>query len=382
MTIRTTLAVSLALAAAVLPVFLFGALSGALRADLGFGAAATGAAATLFFAAAAAGAAPMGRVTERIGAGVAMRIGVTVSALVCLGIGTLARTWWHVAALMAAGGLVVGLIDTGGARAFADRVHAGRQGLAFGVKEASVPVASMLAGASIPLLLIRFGWQTTFAAGAVFAPLVWIALPRLPAARAVPANQSQPQRRSLLLVAVGVGLGAGAATAGAAFLVPAATSSISVAAAGTLLAGASLVSVLARLATGWLADRTERPPIRLMAAAMVAGGVGAGLLVGSQRVTLVLGAVLLLGAGWGWTGLAFLTAVRTVPEAPAAAAGIVLTGLALGGTAGPFLFQAAVSAGSYGWAWAAVAVALATGAVVTLLGGRQLGAIEARAEPA
>ncbi len=355
--------------------FLFGALSDSLRADLGFGEAATGVAATLFFAAAGIGAAPLGRVTERIGAGRAMRIGVTVSAGVCLGIGLGARRWWHVAVLLAIGGAVVGLVDTGAARAFADKVATGRRGLAFGVKEGSVPVASMLAGASIPLLALRFGWEVTFAAGAVLAPAVWLALPGLPGGRPMVARmaRSASLRSALVVVSVGVALGAGAATAGAAFLVPAATAaSLSAAAAGTLLAVASVGSVFVRVAVGWASDRTERPPARLTAGAMAVGAVGAGVLVGAEGATLVVGAVLLLGAGWGWTGLAFLTAVRAVPDEPAAAAGIVLTGLAMGGAAGPLVFQAAVAAGSYPAAWLFVAAGLGAGAVATLLGGRRL----------
>ena len=371
---RVTVASSLALAAAVVPVFLFGALSADLGRDLGFGPGAAGVALTLFFGAAGVAAVPLGRLTERVGAATAMRAGVAVSAAVCLGVALAARSWWQVALLMAIGGSVVGLIDTGTARAFADHVRAARRGLAFGIKEASVPVASMLAGASIPLLALRFGWRAAFAAGALLAPLVWTALPRIEhRIVASPDGRGEARGPSLVALAVGAGFGAGAANAGAAFLVPATTATgLAAGAAGILLAGASIVSVLARVSVGWVADRTTRPPAHMVAAAMAVGAVGGVLLATGTRPATVLGAVLLLGGGWGWTGLAFLTAVRASPHAPAAAAGVVLTGLAVGGAAGPAVFGTAAARGTFTHAWIAVAVALGVGAWISALAGRRL----------
>ena len=79
-----------------------------------------------------------------------------------------------------------------------------------------------------------------------------------------------------------------------------------------------------------------------------------------------------IGAGWGWTGLSFQTAVRVARDRPAAAASVVLTGLSAGGAAGPAAFGAIASASSYRWAWAAAAVALVSGAVAIAAARRTL----------
>ena len=372
--VRVTAASSLALAAAVVPVFLLGALSGQLGEELGVGPAALGVVLTVFFAAAGIAAVPFGRVTERIGAGAAMRLGVAVSAAVCVAIALVATSFWQLVALMAVGGSVVGLIDTGTARAFAERVHAAHRGLAFGVKEASVPVASMLAGVSVPLLALTFGWRAAFAAGAVLAPIVWVALPPLLAGDGRRSyGRAKRAGPSLVALAIGVGFGAGAANSGATFLVPAAAANgLTVGAAGTLLAVASVASVIARVSVGWVVDRTTRPPAGMVAIAMAVGALGGVVLAVNGPLGVVIGAVLLLGGGWGWTGLAFLAAVRSSPQAPAAAAGVVLTGLAVGGAVGPVLFGSTAARWSYGHAWALVAVALALGAGIIASAGARL----------
>lgn len=71
----------------------------------------------------------------------------------------------------------MGRVDTGAARAFSDRVPVGRQGLAFGIKEASIPGASMLAGLSLPVIAAALGWRASFVAAAAVAAVVLVALP-------------------------------------------------------------------------------------------------------------------------------------------------------------------------------------------------------------
>lgn len=160
--------------------------------------------------------------------------------------------------------------------------------------------------------------------------------------------------------AVAVGLGAGAATAGATFLVPGTTArGLSTATAGVLLVVASLASIATRIGTGRWADRPDAQPARAVAALLALGGTG-GVLLAAPLPPVVAGggALLLLGAGWGWTGLAFLAAVRARPDAPAVAAGEVLTGLGVGGALGPLAFGALAANLAYEAAWAATAAAL------------------------
>jgi predicted MFS family arabinose efflux permease len=366
--VRTTVATAAALACALVPVFLFGALSELIRADLVFDEAGVGAGVTVFFVAAGLGAVPGGRITERVGPRVAMLLGASIAGVASFGIGLLAQQWWQAALLLAVAGSAVGLIDTGGARAFADVVPSRRQGLAFGIKEASVPAASMLAGAAVPLLGLTVGWRATFALGLLLAPLVWLVLPpQVGAGRppgAVPVGHRRPSRRVLLLIALGSAAGTGAATATASFLVPAATvAGLAAGTAGTLLAIGSLLSITARIVAGHLADGARRRELTVTAGMLAVGTAGPLLLASDLRTAAVVGGLVALGAGWGWTGLVFLSAVRADPAAPAAAAGIVLAGLSTGGALGPIAFGVVVSQVGYQVAWLLAALAMAIGAV-------------------
>lgn len=371
---RAIAGVSGSLSTGILPVFLLGASSTRIGADLGFGAGGTGVIVALFFSAGGLAAVPFGVVSDRIGARRGIRIGIAVSAAATVAIAAGATSFWHLAVLMAIAGSVIGLIDTGGARLIAGAVPDTRHGLAFGIKEAAVPGASMLAGASIPLIVERFGWRPMFAAGALALPALWALLPRgggpheidTGADLAVPAADGET---SMVLFATGVALAVGAATAAATFLVPAITAAgFDPGPAGVVLAVASVASIAARITVGIVSDRRPRGTARLVVGLMVVGAAGAGALAAELgAVATVSGAVLVLGAGWGWTGLAFLLAVRASPGAPSTAAGVVLSGLAAGGVGGPAAYGFLASWTSYRVAWVAVAVAMLAGALLSRL---------------
>jgi MFS family permease len=281
----TAATASLGLTVAMLPMFLFGALSATIGAELGFDEARTGLALTAFFLAAAVTAVPIGRVTERIGARRAIRTGVAISALASLAAGTLASTWWHLAIALAVAGGILPFVDTGGARAFTTAISARRRGLAFGVKEASVPFASMLAGLAVPLLATTIGWRAAYLAAAAIGPLAWASLrviPDLGIGAAGPASghaapgageaatpgassaatagagattashagvtATAPAARRLppaiRWYAVGFALAGGASATAVAFLVPSAIAAgMAAGAAGTTLAVASISSI-------------------------------------------------------------------------------------------------------------------------------------------
>jgi predicted MFS family arabinose efflux permease len=384
--VRTTLAVAAALTTAALPMFLLGASSDAVRVDLGISETAIGGAITAMFVAVGVTASVVGRVTERIGATSALRLGVVGSVAATFALGMFATSWWHLLAPLLVAGVALGLIDTGGARAFADRIAQGRQGTAFGVKEASIPSASLLAGLALPTLAASFGWRASFLAAPILGVLVLFLLPRrwptTPAtgdtatagvatpdiptsAGGSPTSAAGGRRaaggpRSMLRFAIAVGLGSGAATAGATFLVPGTTArGLSTSAAGALLVVASLGSIVVRIALGRWADTPTARPARAVAVMLALGGSGAVLLAAPSPASVAgAGAVALLGAGWGWTGLAFLAAVRARPDAPAVAAGEVLTGLGVGGALGPLAFGSLAANLSYDAAWSATAAAL------------------------
>jgi MFS family permease len=381
-TLATIAAASAALAVATVPMFLFGALSGSIGAELGFGTAQAGAVVTTFFLAAAVTAVPLGRVTESLGGRRAMRLGVVTSAVGCALVGTVAADWWHLAVLLGIVGGVLPFVDTGAARTFTTAVTARRRGAAFGIKEASVPFASMLAGLAVPAVAGTAGWRAAFLAAAAVGPLAWAALAVVPPAAAAaphgggrqigprPARTgSRPGRaalpRAVPVLAVGFALAGGAAAAAVAFLVPAAVAvGMTPAAAGTALAVASAGSIVARLVAGLAADRHPHAVGALLVVGMALGALGALVLaLGRPGWPIVVASALTLTAGWGWTGLGFTALVRLAPETPAAAAGVGLTGLAVGGTVGPLLFGVVVgAAGAYAWGWTTLAAAFGLGA--------------------
>lgn len=375
---------SLALTGTVVPAFLTGALSSRIGDDLGFGSGAAGAAVAALFVGAGVFAVPMGRVTERIGPTSAIRTGTVISAACALAVAGVVSAWWQLAAVLFVAGSAVGLVDTGAARAFGDAVPSTRHGIAFGAKEASVPAASLVAGLSIPVLADQLGWRAAFVAGALLAPVVLALVPRLAADPPGAADTGDdPERRGpLLLFAAGVALGCGAATAASTLLVPAIEDrGWQEADAGLLLALASAASIAVRLAAGGRGDQRPRSTWAMIGVLLAAGAAGAVLLAStSTGAAAVVGAVAVIGAGWGWTGIAYQTAVRVGRDRPAAAAGLVLTGLSVGGAAGPAAFGAIASAASYSAAWATSAAALVGGAVAVLASRRWLEP-SARADP-
>lgn len=384
--IRVTVAAGACLTIGVMPVFLVGTLSRSLGADLGFGSAAAGAAITFFFASSALTAVVMGGVTDRIGSTVALRAGVTISAMVMILIALAASTWWHLAVLMALGGAAIGLVDTGGARSFSDSIRAERHGLAFGIKEGSIPAASMLAGLSIPLLTRHLGWGSAFLVAAGLAPAVMLLVPARrergagtepvdarPSPTVAAGVEDDPSVGSgrtggLVLFAVGVAAGSAASTSAATLFVPAVSDrGWSEDSAGLLLAVASVGCIVVRVALGWVSDRAADTTWWLLGGALSAGAVGALLLaLTDQTLVVIAAAILLLGVGWGWSGLAFLSAVRARPDAPALAAGIVLSGLATGGAGGPAVFGLVASTWSYRAAWTVGAMAFVVAALLAV----------------
>jgi len=343
--------------------------------DLGFGGGVAGVAVGVFFVGAGVLAVPMGRLTERIGPTRALRGGVALSAACSLAIAGVVSTWWQLGIALFVAGSAVGLVDTGAARAFGDAVPEGRHGLAFGTKEASVPAASLLAGLSVPVLADRAGWRTAFVVGAALAPIVWAAVPRLDATPPTPDDDEDGAAPAgLALFAAGVALAVGAATAAGTLLVPAIEDrGWREDDAGVLLAVASAASITVRVLAGLRGDQRPRGTWVTLAALMGVGAAGALLLATVPAgLAAVVGSVAVIGAGWGWTGLAFQTAVRVAGNRPAAAASVVLTGLSVGGVGGPAAFGAIASAASYELAWAVAAAALVAGAVAVSASRRTL----------
>jgi MFS family permease len=361
----------LANALVVLPVFLTGALSVFMRRDLGFGEGRLGLAISMYFTSAALASVPGGRLAERLGASRALVLAAAVSGLCMVGLAVATRSWSHLAALLVLVGLSSGFGQPASNLAVARLAPEDRQGLAFGVKQGAIPVATMLAGLMVPLIAVPFGWRWGFAAGALAAVPLGLAAAHLEVGAPVaPADRRRDTpARLLALLAGAVAVGTAGVTAVGSFYVESATAGgVSPSTAGALFSLGSGAGFVARILWGWVADLQQEGRLRDVALLMLAGAVGVAVLgIPQPLIMLAVATVIVFALGWGWTGLFNFAVVRLNPRAPAAATGITQSGVYVGGIVGPLGFGALVEATSYRIGWLVAGAALvAAAALVTV----------------
>jgi predicted MFS family arabinose efflux permease len=357
----------------VLPLALVSAQILQLDREIGFGVGRLGLATATFFGAAALAANPAGRVVSRLGPGTGLRIGSMLVVLACVIAGT-AQVWWVLPVATAVAGVANGLIQVASNLAIFDGVALRRQGLGFGAKQAAVPLAGVLAGLSLPVVGLVFGWRWVFAiAGAIGAVLV-LSAPQFAAGRAMNRREDRIGRppRALLLLALGGICGAMAGNGLSLFIVPSAVDiGIAEAAAGAVLAVCSFLVVLVRLGAGWSVDRRQSIGLYEMAWMAGAGAVGALVLMATSTASLYLVAmpIALLGA-WGWPGIFFFTVVHSFPAFPARASGLVLSSNLTGTVIGPLVVGWFAGQGDYPAAWIFVAATSAVATTAFVVSGR------------
>jgi len=350
----------------LLPLALVSAQILQLEEEIGFRVGQLGVATAAYFGAAALGANPAGRVVARVGPGRSLRIGALLTLAACVIAGT-AATWWVIPLATAVGGLGNGLTQVASNLAIFDGVAKERQGVGFGAKQAAVPLASVLAGISLPVIGLVFGWRWVFLLAGLIALILAVSAPRLDMARAAARNERPIGKppRSLVFLAIGGIAGAMAGNGLSLFVVPSAVDiGIGEAAAGAVLAACSLLVVLVRLGAGWLVDRNESIGFTEMAWMTAAGGIGAFILFVSSTPGPYLFAmpIALLGA-WGWPGVIFFTVVHSYPDLPARASGVVLSGNLTGTVIGPLIVGSLAGRGNYPGAWLFVTVMCAVACV-------------------
>jgi MFS family permease len=357
----------------VLPVSLTGGLAVQIRTELGFGSAALGIAVSLFFTTQALSSAPFGRIVERIGSRRGMQAASLVSSASLLCIALFASSRNSLFGFLVLGGLANAVAQVAANLALARGVRTERQGLAFGMKQAAIPAATLLSGLAVPLVGTTIGWRWAFTGCALGAFAVACTVPKTTEGQVrhhTNELSSDMRPMPLILLALGIGLGSAAAVPLGAFTVESGVAAgLQVEFAGILLAAGGVVGIVVRLALGWLADRRSAGHLRIVATMIAVGTAGFVLLATGVSWLFVLGTVLAFGAGWGWHGLFNFAVVKYNPNTPAAATGITQTGAAAGSAAGPFLFGVVVESTSYGTAWLSAGAA-ALGAVAAILAGR------------
>ncbi|MGS2613773.1 MFS transporter [Micromonospora sp. LZ34] len=354
--------------ACVLPVFLVGGLAVQLGEDLGFSPAGLGLAVSVYFGVGALASVPSGSLAERYGPAVVARAGILLSAGCLLAVAALARSYPVLVGLLALGGTANALGQLASNAALARHVPPRRQGLSFGVKQAAIPVSTLLAGVAVPTVALTAGWRWAFvaAAGAALA-----ALPAVPAREPRPTHRAAARagRATWALVVVGVAatLAAAAANALGTFVVDSSVDrGLAPGAAGLTLTLGSAVCVAARIGAGWLADRRASGHLAVIAGMLVVGAGGLGLLAVAGSAPLVVGVVLGFGLGWAWPGLMNFAVVRLHPQAPAAATSITQTGVYAGGCLGPLALGTVAAHAGYPAMWTAAAAAMLLAATLML----------------
>jgi MFS family permease len=375
--LTATIALGIAATTVVaLPTLLVGGLAVVIQADLAFGETDLGIAIATSFAAAALAAAPAGRLAERFGPRATTWLGLACAATSMLGIGLLADSWILLVAFLAVAGIGITTVQLGVNVLLARGVPARRQGLAFGTKQAAVPLASLLAGLALPFIGLTLGWQAAFVIGAMLVPFVAWRMPDAPPAprRAGRSGDGDAPMGALILLAVGVALASAGGNSTPAFIIPSMVDrAFEPGHAGLVLAWGSVVGIVVRVLVGWVSDRLGHGSLLIVMALIGTGIVGfGGLAMTDHPVMIVIFTALAFGGGWGWGGLIPLAVARTNPEAPGRAMGIVQVGPMSGAVVGPVVFGALAEQVTFGAAWSAMAVLAALGIVTILLSRRQL----------
>jgi MFS family permease len=366
------LGVLVAQSTGTLPIFLAGSLAVLIRTELGFSAGRLGIAVSLFLVTSALIGVPAGSLCDRLGPLRSLTVSIAATAVILLSMATLARSWLAVAVLLALAGAANAMTQPSTNLAIARGVARNR-GLAFGVKQAAVPLSTMLAGASVPVIGVTVGWRWAFVVAAMFVVLVIVVVRRL-----IPESLSRPPAdtgladaplNGMVMLSIAVVFANATVTAMGAFFVESAVDrGIDAGASGLLLMLGSGSAIVGRVLSGVMADRRRGDHVRSVVIMMSCGVLGYLLLSAVQGVALMaLAAVVAFGFGWGWNGLFHFVTVSLNPRNPARATGIAAVGLRVGGIVGPSLFGGLAEAYSFETAWRVNAALMVLGALLLLV---------------
>ena len=368
-----------------LPLAFMSGLVVQIRAELDLGLDLYGLLVAGYFFATASTSRLLGPTVERLGAGRSIRLAAFTTTLALILLGTATDPFQLGAGLIVAG-IANSFAHPAANRLLSKLVPRDRQGLAFGIKQASIPAATLLGGLAVPIVGLTIGWRWAFAGGSLataailLTPIAPAITPRPRVRDVAPRRRSGRQdpasrrlRRALLPLAIGGAFGAASSAPLKTFLVDSGVETgLQEATAGLLLATASATGILARVVAGAAADRSVRAePARIITAMLAIGASGLlGLAIGTPLL-FVTGALIGYGAGWSWNGLLHFVAVSRGAAAPATATSTVQTGLSFGAGAGPLLLGVVVAHFGYAVGWLVMAALMLVAAAIIGLWARR-----------
>lgn len=367
----------------VAPAFFVGALGVEVRTDLGFGTAALGLAVSIYFLATALTTRPLGRFADRVGGRRAGVIAVLLIAACLLGIAA-SPSWWILVAVLTVGGMGNALAGPTTSLLLARQIPLGSLGLGFGVKQSSVPLATLAAGLAVPVVATHVPWQWMFVLVGGLTLTVIAIVPHTQPAPPAPEHgkpKTSVPGPAMVSLAVAFGLVIAAVTSlGSLFVDSAVASDLSAGSAGVILAIGSLVAVVVRLALGAWSDTTRRDLLRTVGTMMALGAIGFPLIAAGSLVPMAVGVVVVFGMGWGWSGLFMFAVTRHNMAAPATATGVVQTGAATGGVLGPVSIGYIAEHLGYAPAWWLTGCLMVLAAIAAFIGSAGLAAHVDRSE--
>lgn len=338
-----------------LPLFLTGALAVQMRVDLQFGVVGLGIAAATIRLSGVLASRPFGALADRIGPSAAMRIAVLMSMATSLLVTFWARDLTTLCIALAASGAANPLGQSGANILIARSVAANRRGLAFGLKQSALPLGTLIAGLTVPLIALTLGWRFAFGAIALLSAALAFAIPSVEHIKqARPSDRSAlvTPRAQLLLLAGGMLLAMMAGSSLTTFAVDGAvTAGLSPSSAGTLLVAGSIGSILVRVGVGLRADRRDEDHFRTVVTLILMGSIGYGMLAAGTTNLIIVGVMIGFAFGWGFNGLFWHAIIAMEPTAPGRVTGLVLPGGMMGAVIGPPVFGWIVEAAGYSLAW-------------------------------
>ena len=359
---RLTAFVTVLSAVSILPVFLLSGLTVLMRVDVGADASTIGLAATAFFLTSSGAATFGGRLVDARGARQAAVRGLLLTGTALLCIALLARSVLQIVLLLGICGVANGVTQPALNTSLAYGTAPNRRGTAFGIKQSSIPGATLVVGAAVPGLSAGIGWRMGFISGAGLSLLAAVLVRYLPddghdaAADDGPTTRSVEIGTALRWLAVAGMLGAAGSLSVSAFFIEwGVIVGMSPARAGVLLSLGSLGAIGSRVLAGVFVDRGRGSLTPVMGGLLLIGGVGTLMPVLPFPAAQLAGVLLALSVGAGWTGLYFVIALQYSTASRGRAMGLAQAAAAGGGVFGPLLVGLLATSAGFVSAWLLVA---------------------------
>lgn len=369
---RLILTAVLATTASALPTFLTAATIAQAGEELGYGPLELGYLTAGFFLVAALSSSQIGGLAERLGWRKTLQISTAASAVIMAAISLTVDSLLALGVYLVIAASFYGVVNPASNLALAREIPDDRRGLVFGIKHAGIPTSTMLSGLAVPLVVVEFGWRAAFQAGVVIAVFTWLLIPqeKQDTSSSEAVRSAAPDMMPLRYLSA-LALGSACATIGAvalgAFTVDAAISQgIEPGAAGSLLAGASVASIVMRATYGHLADRQHATGLGSASILMLIGGVLFMALTSATQPWFAALVVALFATAWAWPGLMTYGIVRANQGRPAGSTAITQAGIFVGAGLGPVGIGWLIENQSYAAGWTATSVSLLIAASVVM----------------